>query len=69
MDCVNSLCVCREPDDSSLRLPPLKHSLSQNSCDSVVMDTSAADDGLSLDSDTSENFVILTDSGMTSSPR
>ncbi|KAI5095570.1 UHRF1-binding protein 1 [Silurus meridionalis] len=52
----------REPDDSALRLPPLKHSLSQSSCDSMLMDTSVADDGLSLDSDTSENFVILTDS-------
>ncbi|XP_053498604.1 bridge-like lipid transfer protein family member 3A isoform X2 [Ictalurus furcatus] len=55
----------KEPDDSALRLPPLRHSLSQNSCDSVVMDTSVADDGLSLDSDTSENFVILTDSEST----
>ncbi|KAG7323759.1 hypothetical protein KOW79_013461 [Hemibagrus wyckioides] len=52
----------KEPDDSALRLPPLKHSLSQNSCDSVVMDASMTDDGLSLDSDTSENFIILTDS-------
>ncbi|KAK3519389.1 hypothetical protein QTP70_026949 [Hemibagrus guttatus] len=52
----------KEPDDSALRLPPLKHSLSQNSCESVVMDTSMTDDGLSLDSDTSENFIILTDS-------
>ncbi|MCI4387166.1 hypothetical protein PGIGA_G00071050 [Pangasianodon gigas] len=55
----------KEPDDAALRLPPLKHSFSQNSCDSVVMDTSATDDGLSLDSDTSENFVILTDSEST----
>ncbi|KAF4077914.1 hypothetical protein AMELA_G00193510 [Ameiurus melas] len=55
----------KEPEDSALRLPPLRHSLSQNSCDSVVMDTSAAYDGLSLDSDTSENFVILTDSEAT----
>lgn len=60
--------MCREADDSVLRLLPLKHSLSQSSCDSMVMDTSAADDGLSLDSDTSENFVILPDLGMTSPP-
>ncbi|KAK2825568.1 hypothetical protein Q7C36_019495 [Tachysurus vachellii] len=52
----------KEPDDSALRLPPLKHSFSQNSCDSVVMDTSTVDDRLSLDSDTSENFIIFTDS-------
>ncbi|TSP79438.1 UHRF1-binding protein 1 [Bagarius yarrelli] len=55
----------KEPDDSALRLPPLIHSLSQSSCDSMVMDSSIADDGLSLDSDTSENFVIHADSGST----
>lgn len=73
MTCVVTLCVClcvsRERDDSALRLPSLKHSFSQNSCDTVVMDTSTVDDRLSLDSDTSENFIIFTDSGMTSSPR
>ncbi|XP_062870976.1 bridge-like lipid transfer protein family member 3A [Trichomycterus rosablanca] len=52
----------KELDDPSLRLQPLKHSSSQNSCDSVVMETSTTDDGLSLDSDTSENFIILPDS-------
>ncbi|KAL7859528.1 hypothetical protein SRHO_G00146750 [Serrasalmus rhombeus] len=50
------------PDDPGLRLQPLKHSPSQNSCDSAILDSSAADDGLSVDSDTSENFIILLDS-------
>uniref|UniRef100_A0A8B9J7I0 UHRF1 binding protein 1 n=1 Tax=Astyanax mexicanus TaxID=7994 RepID=A0A8B9J7I0_ASTMX len=50
------------PDDGSLRLQPLKHSSSQNSCDSGLLDSSIADDGLSVDSDTSENFIILLDS-------
>ncbi|KAI4898865.1 hypothetical protein NFI96_024168 [Prochilodus magdalenae] len=49
-------------DDSSLRLQPIKHSPSQNSCDSALLDSSVADDGLSVDSDTSENFIILLDS-------
>ncbi|XP_036448042.1 UHRF1-binding protein 1-like [Colossoma macropomum] len=50
------------PDDPGLRLQPLKHSSSQNSCDSALLDSSVADDGLSVDSDTSENFIILLDS-------
>uniref|UniRef100_W5KWF8 Bridge-like lipid transfer protein family member 3A n=1 Tax=Astyanax mexicanus TaxID=7994 RepID=W5KWF8_ASTMX len=55
------------PDDGSLRLQPLKHSSSQNSCDSGLLDSSIADDGLSVDSDTSENFIILLDSGIVNS--
>ncbi|XP_030625283.1 UHRF1-binding protein 1 [Chanos chanos] len=45
-----------------LRLQPMKQSPSQNSYDSAVLEGSVADDRLSVDSDTSENFVILMDS-------
>ncbi|XP_035378285.1 UHRF1-binding protein 1 isoform X1 [Electrophorus electricus] len=41
---------------------PLKHSTSQNSCDSATLESSIADDGVSVDSDTSENFIIIQDS-------
>ncbi|TRY71448.1 hypothetical protein DNTS_010936 [Danionella cerebrum] len=47
---------------SSLRLHSMKPSPSQNSCDSAILDGSMADDGMSVDSDMSENFVILMDS-------
>ncbi|CAM4682575.1 unnamed protein product [Leuciscus chuanchicus] len=56
------------PEDSSpsimgnLRLHSMKQSPSQNSCDSAILEGSLADDGLSIDSDISENFVILMDS-------
>ncbi|XP_077060769.1 bridge-like lipid transfer protein family member 3A isoform X2 [Siphateles boraxobius] len=56
------------PEDSSpsimgnLRLHSMKQSPSQNSCDSVILEGSLADDGLSIDSDISDNFVILMDS-------
>lgn len=46
----------------SLRLQTMKHSPSQNSCDSAILEGSLADDGVSVDSDMSENFVILMDS-------
>lgn len=64
---------CREqslrPEESSpsimgnLRLQSMKQSPSQSSCDSAILEGSLADDGLSIDSDISENFVILMDSG------
>lgn len=47
----------------SLRLQSMKQSPSQNSCDSAILEGSLADDGLSIDSDMSDNFVILMDSG------
>nr|XP_055043584.1 bridge-like lipid transfer protein family member 3A [Misgurnus anguillicaudatus] len=56
------------PEESSptfmgnLRLQSIKHSPSQNSYDSAILEGSLADDGLSIDSDISENFVILMDS-------
>ncbi|XP_067227988.1 bridge-like lipid transfer protein family member 3A isoform X2 [Chanodichthys erythropterus] len=56
------------PEESSpsimgnLRLQSMKQSPSQNSCDSAILEGSLADDGLSIDSDISENFVILMDS-------
>ncbi|XP_076874994.1 bridge-like lipid transfer protein family member 3A [Brachyhypopomus gauderio] len=40
----------------------LKHSSSQNSCDSATLESSVGDDGVSVDSDTSENFIIILDS-------
>ncbi|XP_073679764.1 bridge-like lipid transfer protein family member 3A [Garra rufa] len=56
------------PEESSpsimgnLRLQTMKQSPSQNSCDSAILESSLADDGMSIDSDVSENFVILMDS-------
>ncbi|XP_051517889.1 UHRF1-binding protein 1-like [Myxocyprinus asiaticus] len=56
------------PEESSpsimgnLRLQSMKQSSSQNSCDSAILEGSLADDGLSVDSDISENFVILMES-------
>uniref|UniRef100_A0A8C1Q6G7 UHRF1 binding protein 1 n=1 Tax=Cyprinus carpio TaxID=7962 RepID=A0A8C1Q6G7_CYPCA len=57
-----------QPEESSpsimgnLRLQSMKQSPSQNSCDSAILEGSLADDGLSIDSDISENFVVLMDS-------
>uniref|UniRef100_A0AAY4CF06 UHRF1 binding protein 1 n=1 Tax=Denticeps clupeoides TaxID=299321 RepID=A0AAY4CF06_9TELE len=48
----------------SLRMQTVKQSPSQHSFDSAILDGSLPDDGLSVDSDTSENFVILMDSGI-----
>ncbi|XP_026055039.1 UHRF1-binding protein 1-like isoform X2 [Carassius auratus] len=61
------------PEESSpsimgnLRLQSMKQSPSQNSCDSAILESSLSDDGLSIDSDISENFVILMDSGVSGS--
>ncbi|KAG7472115.1 hypothetical protein MATL_G00105110 [Megalops atlanticus] len=59
----------QRPEDSApasvpgnLRLQSMKHSPSQHSFDSAILEGSLPDDGLSVDSDTSENFVILVDS-------
>uniref|UniRef100_A0A671LDP6 UHRF1-binding protein 1-like n=1 Tax=Sinocyclocheilus anshuiensis TaxID=1608454 RepID=A0A671LDP6_9TELE len=49
----------------NLRLQSMKQSPSQNSCDSAILESSLADDGMSIDSDISENFVILMDSAFT----
>ncbi|KAM4610350.1 bridge-like lipid transfer protein family member 3A [Polymixia lowei] len=47
---------------SSIRLQSMKHSPSQHSFDSAILDGSLPDENLSVDSDTSDNFVVLTDS-------
>uniref|UniRef100_A0A6Q2Y8U2 Chorein N-terminal domain-containing protein n=1 Tax=Esox lucius TaxID=8010 RepID=A0A6Q2Y8U2_ESOLU len=46
---------------ASLRLQSMKQSLSQHSFDSAILDGSLPDDHLSVDSDISENFVLLMD--------
>ncbi|XP_029102232.1 UHRF1-binding protein 1 [Scleropages formosus] len=50
------------PAPGGLRPTPVRQSPSQHSFDSAILDGSLPDDGLSLDSDTSENFAILADS-------
>ncbi|XP_016321876.1 UHRF1-binding protein 1-like [Sinocyclocheilus anshuiensis] len=51
------------PEESSPSIMGnMKQSPSQNSCDSAILEGSLADNGLSIDSDISENFVILMDS-------
>nr|XP_015197634.1 PREDICTED: UHRF1-binding protein 1 isoform X1 [Lepisosteus oculatus] len=52
------------PEDppGNLRVQSMKHSPSQHSFESSSLDGSLPDDGLSVDSDSSENFVILMDS-------
>ncbi|KAK6303496.1 hypothetical protein J4Q44_G00259500 [Coregonus suidteri] len=46
---------------ASLRLQSMNHSFSQHSFDSAILDGSLPNDHLSVESDTSENFVILMD--------
>ncbi|KAJ8016716.1 hypothetical protein DPEC_G00010220 [Dallia pectoralis] len=46
---------------ASLRLQSMKDSLSQQSFDSAILDGSLPDDRLSVDSDMSDNFVLLMD--------
>lgn len=70
-----TLCVCvyREPvqrsEDASpslaasLRRQSMKQSPSQHSFDSAILDGSLPDENLSVDSDISDNFVVLVDSG------
>lgn len=48
----------------TLRHQSLKHSHSQQSFDSAILDGSLPDENLSIDSDFSDNFVVLIDSGM-----
>ncbi|CAG6021709.1 unnamed protein product [Menidia menidia] len=54
----------REQGDSSLstRQPNMKQSSSQQSFDSAILDGSLPDENLSVDSDFSDNFVVLMDS-------
>ncbi|KAL1021058.1 hypothetical protein UPYG_G00008150 [Umbra pygmaea] len=55
----------QQPEDgsplTSLRLQSMKQSVSQLSFDTAVLDGSLPDDRLSIDSDMSENFVLLVD--------
>uniref|UniRef100_A0A8C4H7C5 Bridge-like lipid transfer protein family member 3A n=1 Tax=Dicentrarchus labrax TaxID=13489 RepID=A0A8C4H7C5_DICLA len=48
---------------ASLRHQPMKQSPSQHSFDSAILDGSLPDENLSVDSDISDNFVVLMDSG------
>lgn len=48
---------------SSLRHQSMKQSPSQHSFDSAILDGSLPDENLSVDSDISDNFVVLMDSG------
>lgn len=71
----NSVCVCvhREPVQrseesspslaASLRHQSMKQSPSQHSFDSAILDGSLPDENLSVDSDVSDNFIVLVDSG------
>ncbi|KAF7666995.1 hypothetical protein LDENG_00084380 [Lucifuga dentata] len=47
---------------ASLRLQSMKQSPSQHSFDSAILDGSLPDENLSVDSDASDNFVVLMDS-------
>uniref|UniRef100_A0A3Q2P7B7 Bridge-like lipid transfer protein family member 3A n=1 Tax=Fundulus heteroclitus TaxID=8078 RepID=A0A3Q2P7B7_FUNHE len=51
-----------EESSPSLRHQSLKHSHSQQSFDSAILDGSLPDENLSVDSDFSDNFVVLIDS-------
>lgn len=63
------VCVCREQgqrseeSSPSLRHKPMKPSNSQQSFDSAILDGSLPDENLSIDSDLSDNFVVVMDSG------
>lgn len=64
------MCVLREQNprseesSPSLRHQSLKLSHSQQSFDSAILDGSLPDENLSIDSDFSDNFVVLIDSGV-----
>uniref|UniRef100_A0A3P9MDT7 UHRF1 binding protein 1 n=1 Tax=Oryzias latipes TaxID=8090 RepID=A0A3P9MDT7_ORYLA len=51
-----------EESSPSLRHKPMKPSNSQQSFDSAILDGSLPDENLSIDSDLSDNFVVLMDS-------
>uniref|UniRef100_A0A8C8E3M8 Bridge-like lipid transfer protein family member 3A n=1 Tax=Oryzias sinensis TaxID=183150 RepID=A0A8C8E3M8_9TELE len=51
-----------EESSPSLRHKPMKQSNSQQSFDSAILDGSLPDENLSIDSDLSDNFVVLMDS-------
>lgn len=62
-------CVFREQGQRSEESSPssrhktMKQSHSQQSFDSAILDGSLPDENLSIDSDLSDNFVVLMDSG------
>ncbi|KAJ8370433.1 hypothetical protein SKAU_G00104610 [Synaphobranchus kaupii] len=53
---------CEDPTPGNLRLQSMKQSPSQHSFDSAIVDGSLPDDRLSMDSDASDNFIIIGDS-------
>lgn len=53
-----------EESSPSSRLQSMKQSHSQQSFDSAILDGSLPDENLSVDSDFSDNFVVLMDSGV-----
>lgn len=66
--CVHREQVQRSEESSpslaaSLRHQSMKQSPSQHSFDSAILEGSLPDENLSVDSDISENFVVLMDSG------
>ena len=66
--CVHREQVQRSEESShslaaSLRHQSMKQSPSQHSFDSAILEGSLPDENLSVDSDVSDNFVVLMDSG------
>lgn len=66
--CVHREQVQRSEESSpsvaaSLRYQSMKQSASQHSFDSAILDGSLPDENLSVESDVSENFVVIMDSG------
>lgn len=69
------VCVCVDRDQvqrsdesspslaASMRHQSMKQSPSQHSFDSAILEGSLPDENLSVDSDVSDNFVVLMDSG------
>lgn len=53
-----------EESSPSLRHQSMKPSQSQQSFDSAILDGSLTDENISIDSDFSDNFVVLMDSGV-----
>lgn len=51
------------PSGAGHRHQSMKHSSSQHSFDSAILEGSLPDENLSVDSDASDNFVVLMDSG------
>lgn len=73
--CLCFICVCVDRDQvqrsdesspslaASMRHQSMKQSPSQHSFDSAILEGSLPDENLSVDSDVSDNFVVLMDSG------